>query len=343
MLSLVISRRWKEEILCEPELLLISQNHLAEVAKLRWMMVHMVGFLSNLSGCRIFVVSVGVSHIMTKTDLWLDSEGTMSNESRKYGAWMRAPLFSPAKKSTVVVPGYYKKRKTVDHKTGSAAPPPARQTPESAKTPAPPTQKVTPDPTPILNENMFSGKESRDCDDVPPGFEGQQTVKGKVAQQLHEIDTELNKFKDMEGVVNILVVIPYQDYSGSKSLNSFDQQIFAASLIDENPGLSKPSLSTTLNHQESPTLITQPAVAKWTCMPRIETRILEKLKVHAGEKRWFLTMVRGTFRKWQWLVPNPVKSHESTMLELSGVWELADSSRAWGHSPDLRSYSCVYS
>jgi len=39
---------------------------------------------------------------------------------------------------------------------------------------------------------------------------------------LHEIDTELNKFEDMEGVVNIPVLIPYKDYSGSKSLNSFD-------------------------------------------------------------------------------------------------------------------------
>ena len=91
---------------------------------------------------------------------------------------------------------------------------------------------------------------------MPLGFEDQQIVKGKFVQQSHEIDTELNKFDDMERAVNIPVVIPYQNYSGSKSLNSFDQQNSAASLIDENSGLSKTSLSSTLNHQEDPTLIT---------------------------------------------------------------------------------------
>ena len=185
----------------------------------------------------------------------------------------------------MVVPGFYKKRKMTNRKTGSATPPLAQQTPKRAKTPAPPTHKVTLDPMPIFNESLFSGRDSRDCDDVPSGFEGQQTVKGKFAQQLHEIDTELNKFKDMEGVAIIPVVIPYQDYSGSKSLNSFYQQNSAASLIDENPSLSKPSLSSTLNHQKGPTLITQPTIAKWTRMPHTKTGSLEKLKVYAGEKR----------------------------------------------------------
>ena len=70
MLSLVILWRWKGEILCEPELLLISQNHLAKATKLRWTMVHTTGFLSNLSGCRIFVIGVGISHTMTKTGIY---------------------------------------------------------------------------------------------------------------------------------------------------------------------------------------------------------------------------------------------------------------------------------
>ena len=41
-------------------------------------------------------------------DLWIDSEGTLPVEAHQYGAWLRAPLFSQTKKSTIVVPGFYK-------------------------------------------------------------------------------------------------------------------------------------------------------------------------------------------------------------------------------------------
>ena len=32
-------------------------------------------------------------------------------ESHQYGVWMQAPPFNPAKKSMVVIPGFYKKHK----------------------------------------------------------------------------------------------------------------------------------------------------------------------------------------------------------------------------------------
>ena len=57
-------------------------------------------------------------------DLWLDSEGTLYVEDRQYGAWMRASLFSPAKKATVIVPGFYANRSTSQKQTpgGSGKP-----------------------------------------------------------------------------------------------------------------------------------------------------------------------------------------------------------------------------
>lgn len=53
-----------------------------------------------------------LTHSNKDCDLWLDSEATLTIQSRQFGAWMRAPLFSPTKKYTIVVPGIYANRKT---------------------------------------------------------------------------------------------------------------------------------------------------------------------------------------------------------------------------------------
>lgn len=49
-------------------------------------------------------------------DLWLDSEGTLPVEAHQYGAWMRAPTFSPSKKAKVVVLGFCAQRKGTDRR-----------------------------------------------------------------------------------------------------------------------------------------------------------------------------------------------------------------------------------
>ena len=43
--------------------------------------------------------------------LTYSDKGTQDLESRQYGAWMRAPLFNPVKKVTIVVLGFYANRK----------------------------------------------------------------------------------------------------------------------------------------------------------------------------------------------------------------------------------------
>ena len=98
MLSLVILRRWKGESLRKPELLLISQNHLAKVTKLRWMMVHTAGFLLNLSGCRnIFYWCGRLTNNDKDCDLWLNNKDNLSNESKQYGASMPYQDYSGSK------------------------------------------------------------------------------------------------------------------------------------------------------------------------------------------------------------------------------------------------------
>lgn len=43
------------------------------------------------------------------------------------------------------------------------------------------------------------------------------------------------------------------------------------------------------------------------------------------------------------LVSNPARDNEYFMLELSGAWELPDSSIAWEFSPGTRSCNCFLS
>ena len=46
---------------------------------------------------------------------------------------------------------------------------------------------------------------------------------------------------------------------------------------------------------------------------------------------------------WWRLVPSPTKINESHLLELTGAWELEDSSGAWRISSGIRSLNLVFS
>lgn len=47
---------------------------------------------------------------MTETELWINSEGTLTPEQREFGPYMRAPPFVAAR-STILVPGFYAEKK----------------------------------------------------------------------------------------------------------------------------------------------------------------------------------------------------------------------------------------
>lgn len=46
-------------------------------------------------------------------ELWIDSEGTLTPEQREFGPHLRAPPFVAARKSSIVVPGFYTAKKKV--------------------------------------------------------------------------------------------------------------------------------------------------------------------------------------------------------------------------------------
>lgn len=113
-------------------------------------------------------------------DLWIDSEGTLPIEACQYGAWLRAPLFNPTRKSRVVVMGFYKQKKENSRTTttgGSAPMPKSQNSPVSHSIPVVPMQKVTPITLPPIITNPNLNDDSRICEDFPLGFEGQKFEK----------------------------------------------------------------------------------------------------------------------------------------------------------------------
>ena len=52
-----------------------------------------------------------LTHDDRDCDLWIDSEGTLTPEQREFGPHLRAPSFVAARKSSIVVPGFYAAKK----------------------------------------------------------------------------------------------------------------------------------------------------------------------------------------------------------------------------------------
>ena len=135
-------------------------------------------------------------------------------EARQYGAWLRAPLFNPIRKSTVVIPSFYKQKKENLHPTTTGGPAPTstlQNPPVSQTAPAAQTQKVTTKSSPPIITNPILNNDSKIFEDFPSGFEGQNFKKGNFTQQLQEIDEELAKFDDMEGIDINTESLPNQD------------------------------------------------------------------------------------------------------------------------------------
>ena len=113
---------------------------------------------------------------------------------------MCASLFSPAKKAIVIVPGFYANRSTSHKQTpgGSGKPVKVQKPPKKQTSLVAPLHKVSLGPSFVFNVDAILVEDSRDCEDFPLGFEGQQPEKGSFAKQLKEIDThqEILLFKE---------------------------------------------------------------------------------------------------------------------------------------------------
>ena len=80
------------------------------------------------------------------------------------------------------------------------------------------------------------GEDSRDVEDLPPGFEGQRIRRDFFAQKLNEIDSELTKF----------------DYLG-KAINMQDPILSMPPIISEKHATSAPLFPS--NNNSSPILV----------------------------------------------------------------------------------------
>lgn len=52
-----------------------------------------------------------LDHLDKDCDRWIESEGTLEESDREYGAWIRADLTPMSRKPMVVVLGFYDNRK----------------------------------------------------------------------------------------------------------------------------------------------------------------------------------------------------------------------------------------
>ena len=238
-----------------------------------------------------------ITHSDKDCDLWIDSEGTLPVEARQYGAWLRAPLFNPIRKSTVVVPGFYKQKKENLRSTTTGGPSPT-STPQnplvSQTASAAPTQKVTAKFSPPIISNPVLNNDSRISEDFPPGFEGQNFKKGNFTQQLQEIDEELAKFDDMEGIDINTESLPNQDSTTLLSPISSEIHVpqipilpanglFSSHNLESMPVISPlRDISNSQATHKQGTHLTGP---KWTRVARTAPGVSEVLDVHAGDKR----------------------------------------------------------
>jgi len=104
-------------------------------------------------------------------DLWINSEGTLTEKDRKYGVRLRAPLSNQIRKTTVVVPGFYQQKKdSKSSKDFDNSIPSKNPHATMPKTKAPKTSplKVIPNSSLAINSNSVSCPISRDLMDFPP-------------------------------------------------------------------------------------------------------------------------------------------------------------------------------
>ena len=238
-----------------------------------------------------------ITHSDKDCDLWIDSEGTLLVEARQYGAWLRAPLFNPIRKSTVVVLGFYKQKKENLRSTTTGGPSPTstpQNPPVSQTASATPTQKVTAKFSPPIITNPVLNNDSRISEDFPPGFEGQNFKKGNFTQQLQEINEELAKFDDMEGIDINAESLPNQDSTTLLFLASSEIHVPQIPILPANGIFSSHNLESTSvisplrDISNSQTAHKQGAHLpgpKWTRVARTAPRVSEVLDVHARDKR----------------------------------------------------------
>ena len=210
---------------------------------------------------------------------------------------MRASLFNPAKKAIVIVLGFYANRSTSQKQTpGGGGKPVKAQKPLEKQTSLVATlHKVSLGPSFVFNADAILVEDSRDCEDFPLGFEGQQHEKGSFAKQLKEIDDELSRFDDMEGIDTNQEVLPFKE-SCSANISDFSStHVSALPKISTNRSffptekgtkLAENSLKDITNQKGAPSQVIHPFGTKQICITRLDSGSIEDVGILMGNKRF---------------------------------------------------------
>nr|POE83652.1 hypothetical protein CFP56_06737 [Quercus suber] len=97
---------------------------------------------------------------------------------------------------------------------------------------------VSPGPSFVFNADAILVEDSKDCEDFPSGFEGQQPEKGSFAQKLKEIDDELSRFDDMEGIDTNQEVLQFKESCSANISDFSNTHVSAPPKISANRGFS---------------------------------------------------------------------------------------------------------
>ena len=176
-------------------------------------------------------------------EAWIESEGSLKDEDKQFGPWLRATPVSQAQKTVVIVPGFYKKTKGASSIPKSPIPSRKAQVHSMAVQPhheePSAVKKFQTDSSTVQSmESVTEGQNKCSPDfqqphDYVESLENEITAKG--------INRELNEARnDTPSFFNPDLIPPQKETSPNNiSINLEQQESFLSKLAEIDEGLSK--------------------------------------------------------------------------------------------------------
>ncbi|KAL0004666.1 hypothetical protein SO802_012227 [Lithocarpus litseifolius] len=233
-----------------------------------------------------------LTHGEKDCEQWFTSEGSLTVEDRKYGAWLRAPLSNQIRKSTIAVPGFYQQNREsrVSKEEGCGPSSSSPQVPLTVMgTPLKPLEKVIPVSVP---PNSAAYPSVRILDDLPPGFGGQPITKNDFSYTLHKSDAEQGKGDVMEDGVKNVKLVPSMGSDATKTALGEDSKVIqptqpkitceSSSHIARSVSSPLADISNSLDFSMSTSV---PLKSSWSRINRSTSKPEENLVVSIGKKK----------------------------------------------------------
>ena len=191
-----------------------------------------------------------LDHSEKDCDRWLESEGTLKDNDRVYGAWIRAAFAPASRKTVVVVPGFYEDKKGKQGKPTKPVPgkysSPASETGAAVTKPVQGAKTVTEE----TEEQIMGSMIALDSLSAETAKGDNHGIKGSLLdEQILEIDRELNGIEisgdEIRGVIDANkgadLDAPHNKEGKNESSAGFETEEGAEHVpnISENPNITK--------------------------------------------------------------------------------------------------------